>query len=160
MIGSSACVTATVFRTLAFRASDHNSGWTVSIGPEGKIRSGTRTTPRRFRLCGLAPWKATCGRVSIVLKCSMASWVPIVSATSRCSGLTSALDSLKTCCSSSMLEHTIYTTNPRRSRSSDSDRVMGEFGGPAITTTSRLAPLLARRALLLRLYDLLCLHSM
>ena len=59
-----------------------------------------------------------------------------------------------------MLEHTMYTMNPRRSRSSDSDRVMGEFGGPAMTTTSFLAPLLARLALLLRLCDLFCRHSM
>lgn len=54
----------------------------------------------------------------------------------------------------------MYTMKPRRSRSSDSDRVMGEFGGPAMTMTSLLAPLLARLALLLRLCDLFCLHSM
>ncbi|KAH8629818.1 hypothetical protein IG631_14395 [Alternaria alternata] len=66
---------------------------------------------------------------------------------------------------------------PRRSRSRDSDRTMGELGGPARTvvisqslprlpqlpqyspTTSLLAPLLARGARRLRLYFFCSLHT-
>jgi hypothetical protein len=49
--------------------------------------------------------------------------------------------------------------NPRRSRSRDKDFVMGELGGPAITTTSLLAPLLALLALRFLVCALFCLHS-
>ena len=45
--------------------------------------------------------------------------------------------------------------NPLRSRSMDSERVSGEWGEPARTTTSVLEPFFARFALLLALSDLL-----
>lgn len=65
----------------------------------------------------------------------------------------STLDSFRTNCSSSAVLTTTYTTKPRRSRSRDSDRVMGSFGLPAMTTTSFLAPLLALLALLFLPYS-------
>lgn len=48
--------------------------------------------------------------------------------------------------SSSWLLATTNTTNPLRSKSSDSDLVKGSAGEPAITTTSIRPPLRERRA--------------
>jgi hypothetical protein len=66
-------VVAIVLRTFAFSASDHSSGETVSIGPEGYMRSGTRIMPLKCRSCGEAPEKARWGLRSRLLNRSIAS---------------------------------------------------------------------------------------
>lgn len=70
----------------------------------------------------------------------------LTSTISIINGLISGLDSFCTMTSSSIVLHTTYTMYPRRSKSRDSDLVMGSAGEPAITTTSSLAPLGARFA--------------
>lgn len=76
------------------------------------------------------------------------SEIRLTSVMSMPSGRMSVLDRFCTTTSSSTVLHTMYTMNPLLSKSSARERVTGRFGDPAMTTTSSLAPFLARLALL------------